>query len=133
MIRKQESVIIATISRLLAPFVQMFGLYVIMHGHSSPGGGFQGGVILGASFILLAIGCGSEDRGYQDSLAFHQTLERIGVNHIWFGSPGTHEWQVWRRHLFHFAQLLFRDETRRVPSGEESSSHSGEPAVGENL
>jgi multicomponent Na+:H+ antiporter subunit B len=37
------------------PFIQLFGLYVIVHGHYSPGGGFQGGVLLGASFILLAL------------------------------------------------------------------------------
>jgi len=42
--------------RRLLPFIQLFGLYVIVHGHYSPGGGFQGGVILGASFILLAVG-----------------------------------------------------------------------------
>jgi len=47
--------IIKTICRMLIPFIQLFGLYVIAHGHHSPGGGFQGGVILGASIILLAI------------------------------------------------------------------------------
>ncbi|MDY6989731.1 MAG: Na(+)/H(+) antiporter subunit B [Thermodesulfobacteriota bacterium] len=47
--------IIKTICRFLIPFIQLFGLYVIAHGHHSPGGGFQGGVILGASIILLAI------------------------------------------------------------------------------
>jgi multicomponent Na+:H+ antiporter subunit B len=60
MIQKQESIIIKTIARILVPFIQVFGLYVIMHGHSSPGGGFQGGVILGASFILLAIAYGTD-------------------------------------------------------------------------
>jgi len=35
--------------------VQLFALYVIAHGHHSPGGGFQGGVILGASVILISI------------------------------------------------------------------------------
>lgn len=58
MIVEHESIIIKTISRFLTPFIQLFGLYVIMHGHSSPGGGFQGGVILGASFILLGISFG---------------------------------------------------------------------------
>ena len=58
MIESQESIIIRTIARVLVPFVQLFGLYVIMHGHSSPGGGFQGGVILGASYILLGIAYG---------------------------------------------------------------------------
>lgn len=47
--------IIETVGRILAPFIQVFGLYVIAHGHYSPGGGFQGGVILGASIILLAL------------------------------------------------------------------------------
>jgi multicomponent Na+:H+ antiporter subunit B len=50
-----ESPIIQTSVRLLVPFIQLFGLYIIVHGHYSPGGGFQGGVVLGASFILLAL------------------------------------------------------------------------------
>ena len=50
-----DNLIIRTSVRLLVPFIQLFGLYVIVHGHYSPGGGFQGGVVLGASFILLAL------------------------------------------------------------------------------
>ncbi|MCD5409329.1 MAG: hypothetical protein LRZ87_00965, partial [Methanocellales archaeon] len=52
------TIIVQTISRLMIPFIQLFGLYIIMHGHISPGGGFQGGVIVGASMILLAISFG---------------------------------------------------------------------------
>lgn len=48
-------IIIATTVRILVPVIQLFALYVLAHGHHSPGGGFQGGVILGASFILLAL------------------------------------------------------------------------------
>ncbi|MFP3980318.1 MAG: Na(+)/H(+) antiporter subunit B [Desulfobacterales bacterium] len=40
---------------LVIPFLQLFALYVIAHGHHSPGGGFQGGVIFGATIILMAI------------------------------------------------------------------------------
>lgn len=50
-----DNQIIRSTARLMVPFVQLFGLYVIVHGHYSPGGGFQGGVLLGASFILLAL------------------------------------------------------------------------------
>jgi multicomponent Na+:H+ antiporter subunit B len=50
-----HSVIIRTTCRLVVPFIQLFALYVIAHGHHSPGGGFQGGVILGASIILYAV------------------------------------------------------------------------------
>ena len=57
---EQPGLIVRMVCRGLAPFIQLFGLYVIMHGHSSPGGGFQGGVILASSFILLAMAEGSE-------------------------------------------------------------------------
>lgn len=50
-----HDVIIKTTSRLVFPFILIFALYVIAHGHHSPGGGFQGGVIMGAAVILLAI------------------------------------------------------------------------------
>ena len=48
--------IVKSTCRRIIPFIQIFALYVIAHGHYSPGGGFQGGVILGASLILFAIG-----------------------------------------------------------------------------
>ncbi len=47
--------IVKTTCRLVIPFIQIFALYVIAHGHYSPGGGFQGGVIMGASMVLFAI------------------------------------------------------------------------------
>ena len=50
-----HDLIVQTIARIVVPFSQIFALYVIAHGHHSPGGGFQGGVILGASVILFAI------------------------------------------------------------------------------
>ena len=55
MIILQEDIIVKTLCRFLIPFIQLFGLYVIAHGHGSPGGGFQGGCILAASFILILI------------------------------------------------------------------------------
>ncbi|MCD6486741.1 MAG: Na(+)/H(+) antiporter subunit B [Syntrophobacterales bacterium] len=61
MIRSSEDIIIRTVSRILVPFIQLFALYVIAHGHYSPGGGFQGGVILGASLVLLLITYGPSD------------------------------------------------------------------------
>lgn len=50
-----HALIVRTTCRLIIPFIQIFALYVIAHGHYSPGGGFQGGVIMGASMVLLAI------------------------------------------------------------------------------
>lgn len=53
-----QRIIIGTTCRLIIPVIQIFALYVVAHGHYSPGGGFQGGVILAASFILIGL---SED------------------------------------------------------------------------
>jgi multicomponent Na+:H+ antiporter subunit B len=61
MIVPYENVIIKTICRLLIPFLQLYAIYVLMHGHYSPGGGFQGGVMMGASLILLVIAYGLDD------------------------------------------------------------------------
>ncbi len=50
-----HDLVVRTTARLIIPFIQVFALYVIAHGHHSPGGGFQGGVILGACLVLYAI------------------------------------------------------------------------------
>ena len=49
------SPVVAYIIRFTAPFVALFGAFVIFKGHVSPGGGFQGGVILGALLMLLSV------------------------------------------------------------------------------
>ena len=79
MINEQQSVIVKTLCRVLVPFIQMFGLYVIVHGHSSPGGGFQGGVILASSFILLALGDGIDGLMQRLSLGSLTILTSTGV------------------------------------------------------
>ncbi len=79
MIVKYRSVIVATLCRILAPFLQLYALYVIMHGHSSPGGGFQGGVIMGASFILLIISMGSEETRRRMSERANDLFSCLGV------------------------------------------------------
>ena len=55
---ESDNLVVKTVVRVFIPFIQIYGLYVIAHGHYSPGGGFQGGVILAASIILLALAFG---------------------------------------------------------------------------
>ena len=64
-----HDLIVKTTCRLIVPFIQIFALYVIAHGHHSPGGGFQGGVILGAALILFAISftCDPLSGGWESS------------------------------------------------------------------
>lgn len=60
MIERHGSVVVQTFVRILIPLVQLFALYVLLFGHDSPGGGFQAGVMLGASYVLLALAFGRE-------------------------------------------------------------------------
>lgn len=55
-----KSNIVQTIISILIPFVQLFALYVVIHGHYGPGGGFQGGVLLGISIILQRFSIGRD-------------------------------------------------------------------------
>jgi len=47
--------IIKTSSRILFPFMLVFGIYLALHGHMGPGGGFPAGVVMATGFILLVI------------------------------------------------------------------------------
>ena len=60
MIELDNSVVVTAFVRFLVPTAQLFGLYVLAHGHESPGGGFQAGVILAAAYVALALGLGRE-------------------------------------------------------------------------
>ncbi|MHC4637511.1 MAG: MnhB domain-containing protein [Planctomycetota bacterium] len=50
--------IVKTITKLINVPIFLFGLYIIFGGHSGPGGGFAGGVILGATYVLLMLAFG---------------------------------------------------------------------------
>jgi len=60
MIERHDSLVVVTFVRILMPLVQLFALYVLAYGHYGPGGGFQAGVILAASYILMALALGRE-------------------------------------------------------------------------
>tara|TARA_Y100000766_G_scaffold279880_1_gene288830 strand:+ start:1279 stop:1716 length:438 start_codon:yes stop_codon:yes gene_type:complete len=47
--------VVRVVSKLLIPFILLFGLYVQFHGDFGPGGGFQAGVIFAAALILYAL------------------------------------------------------------------------------
>jgi len=50
---KRASLILRTGSRLLFPLILLFGSYIFVHGHLTPGGGFQGGAVVASGFLLM--------------------------------------------------------------------------------
>jgi len=53
------SLIVKTVARISAGLILLYGIYIVIHGHVSPGGGFAGGVIIALSFILLMLAFGA--------------------------------------------------------------------------
>ena len=54
------TLIVKTITRLTVGLILLYGIYIVLHGHLSPGGGFAGGVIIALSFIHLMLAFGKE-------------------------------------------------------------------------
>ncbi len=54
------SLIVKTITRLTVGLIFLYGVYIVLHGHISPGGGFAGGVIIALSFVHLMLAYGRE-------------------------------------------------------------------------
>ena len=74
-----SSKIISTIAQKLFPFIVLFGFYLISHGHLSPGGGFQGGVVLGTAIILLALSHSIEQTEKKFKSRWLNMLEKLGI------------------------------------------------------
>jgi energy-converting hydrogenase B subunit I len=55
----EMSKIVRTLSNITFPFMMVFGLYVIAHGHLTPGGGFQGGAVAASGCAMLIVAYGS--------------------------------------------------------------------------
>jgi multicomponent Na+:H+ antiporter subunit B len=51
------SLVLHTGCRLLFPLILVFGTYIFIHGHLTPGGGFQGGAVIASGFLLIYLGC----------------------------------------------------------------------------
>lgn len=58
--KDEMSLIVKTITKLIYGFIMVYGFYVIVHGHITPGGGFQGGAIVASAFALLIVTFGNQ-------------------------------------------------------------------------
>ena len=53
------SKIVKTIAGAAFPFAMIYGLYIIAHGHITPGGGFQGGAVVASALAMILVAFGS--------------------------------------------------------------------------
>lgn len=77
--RDGMGVVVQTVARWLKGLILLYGIYVVLYGHVTPGGGFAGGVIIACGFILLTL-AGGEKQGLSFfSKGAASTLDSVGV------------------------------------------------------
>ena len=57
---KGMTLIVKTVTRWVKVFIFLYGAYIVITGHLSPGGGFAGGVIIACSYMLLTLAYGKD-------------------------------------------------------------------------
>ena len=86
---KGMSSIVKKVSALISGLVFLYGCYIIIHGHLTPGGGFAGGTIIAGSFILLIIANGIQYFRLKKEKEDSSLAEGAGVLlFLLFGSGG---------------------------------------------
>ena len=113
-------------------------------GFSGAGGGFGGGTFdpktahngvmadpdafnKKVRLVWLGIGTAEQKRMYDGVKGYHEALEKAGIKHVYYESPGTaHEWLTWRRCLREFAPLLFAARPSD-PSAASAPPRQGRP------
>lgn len=73
------SKIVRTGANMLYPFVIIFGLYVIIHGHLTPGGGFQGGAVVATAAALVIVAYSYDDLQNMIKKTVMKAQESIGL------------------------------------------------------
>jgi multicomponent Na+:H+ antiporter subunit B len=76
---KGMSLIVKNISSWVKMLIFLFGIYIVITGHLTPGGGFAGGVILACSYVLLMLAFGKEFAEENLSLSVASKLDCAGA------------------------------------------------------
>ncbi len=90
-----DDLFVKVTTKMILPFIQIYGIYVIIHGHLSPGGGFSGGAIVAASIVLYTLAYGLDKgqkrmpHGISSKIETGGILFYIGIGFvgIFFGYP----------------------------------------------
>lgn len=79
-IQKEQgmSIIVKRITKITVSLIFLFGVYILLHGHLTPGGGFAGGVIIALSFVHLVLAFGKETAMKRVNEATASILESAG-------------------------------------------------------
>ena len=78
------TLIVKSITQLMAPSILLLGIYIVMHGHLAPGGGFAGGILIAGCFVLIVLAYGSEEAKSEVRKWRATFSESFGIFLFWF-------------------------------------------------
>lgn len=73
------STIVKKVTQLVVGLIFTYGIYIILHGHLTPGGGFAGGAIIAGAFILLILAKGSSSLNLKKEVAGTSNTESFAI------------------------------------------------------
>ena len=76
---KGMTIIVKTISSWVKVLIILFGIYIVLFGHLTPGGGFAGGVIIASSYVLLMLAFGRQLAHTNLPLAICSKVDCLGA------------------------------------------------------
>lgn len=77
------SFIVKTTTRLIIGIIFLFGIYITIYGHLTPGGGFAGGIMLACGLILLTLAFGKKMALGKLSDFWASILDNLGALVFW--------------------------------------------------
>ena len=77
------SMIVKTVCGWVKGFILLYGIHIILYGHLTPGGGFAGGVVAAAAFVLIMLAEGEEAAVKTFSRKATTTWDSLGVLLFW--------------------------------------------------
>lgn len=75
--------IVKTVTRGIAGLILLYAIYIVLHGHLTPGGGFAGGVMAAAAFLLDVLARGSREKVADAKKGRASLAESLGVFAFW--------------------------------------------------
>ncbi len=76
---KGMTIIVKKIIQIIAGLIFLYGIYIVLHGHLTPGGGFGGGTIMAGALILLVLAFGTDKLGLQKKEVRAGIWEALGL------------------------------------------------------
>ena len=119
------SMIVRTVTRWLKGPILLFGIYIVLYGHITPGGGFGGGVIIACAFILITLATGEQNGQGVFSKSMASKLDSVGLLIFlavgWLGS-----WLASGYFFGNLAQTPEQDRFALFSAGSSDAPHSGQ-------